>query len=63
VINLTSGTTKITHFQINNIISNSLTKKINKVIKDNNIDINKNFDNWIVLKKLLNIVILQVNEE
>ena len=63
VINLTSETTKITNFQINNIISNSLTKKINKVIKDNNIDINKNFNNWIVLKKLLNIVILQVNEE
>ena len=63
VIDLTSGTTKITNFGINNIISNNLTKKINKVIKDNNIDINKNFNNWIVLKKLLNIVILQVNED
>ena len=63
MIDLTSGTTKITNFGINNIISNNLTKKINKVIKDNNIDINKNFNNWIVLKKLLNIVILQVNED
>jgi hypothetical protein len=26
-------------------------------------DINKNFNNWIVLKRLLNVVILQVNEE
>jgi hypothetical protein len=63
VINFTSGTKKITNFQINNIISNNLTKKINKVIKNNSIDINKNFNNWIVLKRLLNIVILQVNEE
>jgi hypothetical protein len=63
VINLTSGTTKITNFQINNIISNNLTKKINKVIENNSTDINKNFNNWIVLKKLLNVVISQVNEE
>jgi len=63
VINLTSATTKITNFQINNIISNNLTKKINMVIKNNSIDINKNFNNWIVLKRLLNMVVLQVNEE
>ena len=63
VINLTSKMTKITNFKINNIISNNLTKKINKVIKNNSIDINKNFNNWIVLKRLLNIVILQVNAE
>ena len=63
VTNLTLGTTKITNFQINNIISNDLTKKINKAIKDNNINIYKNFNNWIVLKRFLNIVILQVNQE
>jgi len=63
VIDLTSGTTKITNFQINNITSNNLTKKINKVIKNNNIDIYKNFNNWIVLKRFLNIVISQVNAE
>jgi len=65
VTNLTSGTTKITDFQINNIISNSLTEKINKVINNNNnnFNINKNFNNWIILKKFLNIVILEVNQE
>ena len=64
VTNLTSGTTKITDFQINNIISNSLTEKINKVINNNNNNnINKNFNNWIILKKFLNIVILEVNQE
>ncbi|MDC1485857.1 hypothetical protein N8086_02920, partial [Pelagibacteraceae bacterium] len=61
--NLTSGRTKITKFQINDIISDDLTKKINKIIKDNDIEITENINNWILLKKLLNIVILQVNEE
>jgi hypothetical protein len=63
VIDLTSGTAKVINFQLDNIISNNLTKKINKVIQNNNIDIIKNFNNWIVLKRLLNTVILQVNEE
>ena len=63
VTNLSSGITKITDFQIDDIISDSLIKKINMVIKNNNIDFNKNFNNWIVLKRLLNVVILQVNQE
>ena len=63
VTNITSGTTKIINTQINDIISDNLVKEINKVIEDNNIDIdiNKNFNNWIVFKRILNTIISQVN--
>ena len=63
LINLTSGTTKITNFMINEVDSKNLIQKINKVINDDNIDINKNFNNWIAVKRLLNLIILKVNEE
>ena len=62
VTNLTSNKTKITNFQIDNVISNELTNKINKIIEDNNIDINKNFNNWIALKRFINIIISEVNQ-
>jgi hypothetical protein len=61
--NLTLGTTEIVKFKINNIVSKNLTQKINNIIKDNNIDINKNFNNWIIFRRLINIVIFKVNEE
>ena len=61
--NLTVGETKISNFQINNIVSKNLTDQINKIIKENDIDINKNFNNWIVLKRFLNTIILEINQE
>ena len=63
LINLTSGTTEITNFMINEVASKNLIKKINKIIDDDNIDINKNINNWISFKRLLNLIILKVNEE
>jgi len=62
VTNLTSNKTKITNFQIDNVNSDELTNKINTIIQDNNIDINKNFNNWIVLKRFINIIISEVNQ-
>ena len=61
--NLTLGTTEIVNFKINNVVSKKLTQKINNVINDNNIDIYKNFDNWIAFRRLVNMVILNVNQE
>ena len=62
VTNLTLGKTKITNFQIDNSTSNELTNKINKIIEDNNIDINKNFNNLIALKRFINTIINEVNK-
>ena len=60
--NLTSGKSRILNFQIDNIISDNLTKKINKIIEENNLNINENFNNWIVLKRFLNIIISEINQ-
>jgi len=61
VTNITSGNTKIKSFYINDIISNNLAKKISEVIVNDNIDINRNFNNWIVLKRIINSIVLQIN--
>ena len=61
--NLTVGKTKITNFQIDNVISKELTSKINKIMEDNNIDFNKNFNNWIVLKRFINMIISEANQD
>ena len=46
---------------MNNNTSNDLADKINNVISFSNIDVNKNLNNWIVLKRLLNTVIAEIN--
>ena len=60
--NLNTGKTNIINFQINDVVSDNLTKKINKIIQNNDIDIGKNFNNWIVLKRFLNMIIGEVNQ-
>ena len=47
---------------MNDVVSDNLTKKINKIIQNNDIDIGKNFNNWIVLKRFLNMIIGEVNQ-
>ena len=62
-INLNTGKIKILNFKINNIDTDDLTKKITKVIQNNNVEISKNFNNWIVMKRFLNSIILEANQE